>query len=42
LVQVETPHELLVSPADEYVERLLETPRRQARAIDELMAGAAR
>jgi osmoprotectant transport system ATP-binding protein len=40
LVQVGTPRELLASPADEYVERLLDTPRRQARAFDELMAGA--
>jgi osmoprotectant transport system ATP-binding protein len=42
LVQVGAPRELLASPADEYVERLLETPRRQARAFDELMSGAAR
>ena len=42
LVQVGTPRELLAAPADEYVERLLDTPRRQARAFDELMAGAAR
>ncbi|MBI2894364.1 MAG: ABC transporter ATP-binding protein [Deltaproteobacteria bacterium] len=42
LVQVGTPHELLASPADEYVERLVDTPRRQARTFDELMAGVAR
>lgn len=41
LVQVGTPRELLASPADEYVERLLETPRRQARSFDALLAGAA-
>jgi osmoprotectant transport system ATP-binding protein len=42
LVQVGTPSELLGSPADDYVERLLETPRRQARALEELAPGAAR
>ncbi|MBX3199902.1 MAG: ABC transporter ATP-binding protein [Labilithrix sp.] len=39
LVQVGTPRELLDSPADEYVERLLEMPRRQARTVAELIAG---
>ena len=39
LVQVGTPRELLRAPADDYVERLLETPRRQSRALDELLAG---
>ncbi|MBI4081607.1 MAG: ATP-binding cassette domain-containing protein [Candidatus Lambdaproteobacteria bacterium] len=42
LVQVGAPQQLLASPADEVVERLLDTPRRQARAFDELMAGVAR
>ena len=42
LVQVGAPRELLASPADEYVNRLLDTPRRQARAFDELVVGAAR
>ena len=37
LVQVGTPRELLAAPANEYVERLLDTPRRQARAFDELL-----
>jgi osmoprotectant transport system ATP-binding protein len=37
LVQVGTPRELLAAPADEYVERLLDTPRRQARAFDALL-----
>jgi len=41
LVQMGTPKELLASPADDYVDRLLDTPRRQARAFDELVAGAA-
>ena len=41
LVQVGTPRELLRSPADDYVERLLVTPRRQSRALDELLAGPA-
>jgi osmoprotectant transport system ATP-binding protein len=36
LVQVGTPRELLAAPADEYVERLLDTPRRQARRFDAL------
>ncbi|MGP1682535.1 MAG: ATP-binding cassette domain-containing protein, partial [Giesbergeria sp.] len=40
LVQVGTPGELLHSPADDYVDRLLDTPRRQARAFDKLVAGA--
>jgi osmoprotectant transport system ATP-binding protein len=42
LVQIGTPGELLTSPADDYVDRLLDTPRRQARAFDELAAGARR
>lgn len=42
LIQVGAPRELLESPADEYVEQLLETPRRQARAFDELLAGVPR
>ena len=40
LVQIGTPGELLGSPADEYVERLLEMPRRQARRVAGLMDGA--
>jgi osmoprotectant transport system ATP-binding protein len=42
LIQVGGPRELLASPADEYVDRLLDTPRRQARRFDDLVAGAAR
>ncbi len=38
LVQVGTPHELLTRPANVYVERLMSTPRRQAAAIDALIA----
>lgn len=41
LVQAGTPAGLLRAPADAYVERLLETPRRQARAFDDLLAGGA-
>ena len=41
LVQVGAPRELLASPCDAYVERLLETPRRQARAFDALLGGGA-
>ncbi|MGH8543654.1 MAG: ATP-binding cassette domain-containing protein [Gammaproteobacteria bacterium] len=42
LVQVGAPRELLTSPADAYIDRLLDTPRRQARAFDALVVGAAR
>ena len=38
LVQVGTPHQLLVEPADEYVAQLMDTPKRQARTVDELIA----
>jgi osmoprotectant transport system ATP-binding protein len=37
LVQIGTPHELLASPADEGIAELMATPRRQARAVDELL-----
>jgi ABC-type proline/glycine betaine transport system ATPase subunit len=40
-VQVGTPAELFHSPADAYVEQMLETPRRQSRALDDLLAGQA-
>jgi osmoprotectant transport system ATP-binding protein len=40
LVQVGTPRELLSAPADEYVEQLLEMPRRQAHVVAELIGGA--
>ena len=38
LIQVGTPRELLRSPADEYVRLLMETPTRQARIVDGLLA----
>ncbi len=38
LVQVGTPRDLMLSPASEYVRQLMETPRRQARAVDDLLA----
>ena len=41
LVQVGTPHELLTSPADDYVRQLMATPRRQAEVVDALMARGA-
>ncbi len=41
LRQIGTPHELLTRPADDYVERLMSTPRRQAAAVEALMTGAA-
>jgi osmoprotectant transport system ATP-binding protein len=40
LVQLATPRDLLRSPADAYVERLIETPRRQAEIIERLWHGA--
>jgi osmoprotectant transport system ATP-binding protein len=41
LVQVGTPRELLASPADDYVARLMGTPRRQAESIERLLHGPA-
>jgi osmoprotectant transport system ATP-binding protein len=40
LVQVSSPREILTHPATDYVERLMDTPRRQAKLFDELVAGA--
>jgi osmoprotectant transport system ATP-binding protein len=40
LVQVATPRELLRNPADAYVERLIETPRRQSEIVERLWHGA--
>jgi osmoprotectant transport system ATP-binding protein len=40
LLQIGTPRELFDAPADAYVDSLLSTPRRQARAIRELTGGA--
>ena len=37
LVQIGTPRELLRSPADDYVRRLMDTPTRQARVVDSLL-----
>lgn len=37
LIQQGTPHSLMTAPADEYVSDLLESPRRQMRAISELV-----
>ena len=39
LVQVGTPAELLREPANDYVAGLMATPRRQAAAVDRLLAG---
>ena len=41
LVQVGTPHELLTSPADEYVGQLMSTPRRQAEVVEALIGDGA-
>ena len=40
LVQLGTPRELLTAPADEYVEQLMRTPRRQAAVVEALAGGA--
>ncbi len=37
LVQIGTPHKLMVEPADDYVQQLMGTPKRQAHLVDELM-----
>jgi osmoprotectant transport system ATP-binding protein len=37
LVQIGTPGELLRSPADDYVRRLMDTPTRQARVVEALL-----
>jgi osmoprotectant transport system ATP-binding protein len=42
LLQIGTPHELLTSPKSDYVERLLDTPRRQARALDDALGKGSR
>jgi osmoprotectant transport system ATP-binding protein len=39
LVQVGTPRELMRHPANDYVEQLIGTPRRQAQAVDDLIEG---
>jgi osmoprotectant transport system ATP-binding protein len=38
LVQIGTPSELLQSPADDYVQQLMSTPRRQAELVEGLLA----
>jgi osmoprotectant transport system ATP-binding protein len=38
LIQLGTPRELLTAPKNEYVERLLDSPRRQARVLDEALS----
>jgi len=42
LVQVGTPRELLLSPADEEVQALVGAPRRQARVVEALLRGESR
>ena len=39
LIQVGTPRELLLAPADDYVRQLMDTPMRQARIVDTLLEG---
>ena len=38
LLQLGTPRELLTAPESEYVERIFDTPRRQARILEEMLA----
>lgn len=42
LIQLGSPQRLLRAPASEYVESLMDTPRRQARVFDQLAQGSAR
>jgi osmoprotectant transport system ATP-binding protein len=42
LIQLDEPSALLSTPANEYVERLLSAPRRQARIFEQLESGSAR
>ncbi|HEX3674402.1 MAG TPA: ATP-binding cassette domain-containing protein [Rhizomicrobium sp.] len=37
IVQIGTPHELLATPADDFIRELIETPRRRARKLAEAM-----
>jgi ABC-type proline/glycine betaine transport system ATPase subunit len=37
LVQIGSPRELMLEPADDYVRELMSTPRRQAETVDHLM-----
>jgi osmoprotectant transport system ATP-binding protein len=39
VAQIGTPEELLNNPADEYIETLISTPRRQAERLDALLPG---
>lgn len=39
LLQIGTPHDLLNHPANEYVEQMIDTPRRQTKALDDLFSG---
>jgi osmoprotectant transport system ATP-binding protein len=41
LLTVGTPGELLANPGDDYVGKLLNSPREQTRKLDELLAGGA-
>jgi len=41
MLQMGTPHDLLDSPKNDYIERLLDTPRRHAREFERLMARGA-
>jgi osmoprotectant transport system ATP-binding protein len=36
LLQIDSPHNLMSHPADEYVEALLSTPKRQADRLEEI------
>ena len=40
IVQIGTPQELILDPVNEYVEQLMNTPKRQAKLVDELIKGS--
>jgi osmoprotectant transport system ATP-binding protein len=40
ILQIGTPHELLTKPADDYVRRLMDTPKRHADRLESLIAAA--
>ncbi len=41
IIRLGTPHELLVDPRHDYVARLMQTPRRQSRRVEALLAESA-
>jgi len=41
LIQIGTPHELIADPADDFVRRMIETPRRRAKRLAQAMEAGA-